>query len=102
MKATYIDLGDGIVEVPWANVEGKQKMADGSWRFKMVGGPYHDMTVRVFPPCDRIVFPRNSGPVVYEINPPIRQGGKWVYIHNPEGDTGPMEQTKMMRVEEQW
>ncbi len=102
MKATYIDLGDGIVEVPWANVEGKQKMADGSWRFKLVGGQYHDMTVRVFPPCDRIVFDTNNGPLVYEITPPVRKGGKWVYIHNPEGDTSPMETVKIMRTEEQW
>lgn len=99
MPRTYIENGDEIIEVPWADIVGDQKMADGSWRFKLVGGPMHDTKVRIYPPCDRIVFPSIfHGPQVYEISPPVRKGStKWVYIHNPEGDTSPMEVVKMMK-----
>lgn len=97
MPKTFIEAGDEIIEVPWADIVGDQKMADGSWRFKLVGGPYHDTKVRIYPPCDRIVFPGNP-PQVYEISPPVRKGGtKWVYVHNINGDTSPMPVTKIMR-----
>lgn len=101
MRGTFVDTGDELVEVPWADVEGIKQMADGSWRFKLIGGPYHDTTMRIYPPCDRIVFPpRNANEgdgVVYEIRPPIKARGKWCYVHNPIGDTSPMETTKLMR-----
>lgn len=102
MRATFIDTDDELIEVPWADIEGIKEMSDGSWRFKLVGGIYHDYTVRVFPPCDRIVFPARNDteqPQVYEIHPPVRKRGKWVYIHNPEGDTSPMAVTKLIRKE---
>lgn len=104
MRATFIEAGDEIIEVPWANIEGIKQMADGSWRFKLIGGPYHDMVMRVYPPCDRIVFPpRNTNEgagVVYEIHPPIKTRGKWVYAHNPVGDTSPPPTTRIMRKKE--
>jgi hypothetical protein len=100
MRATFVDTGNDIVEVPWADIEGIKQMADGSWRFKLVGGPYHDLVVRVYPPCDRIVFPpRNTNEglgVVYEICPPQNKRNKWVYIHNPIGDTAPPPVTRLM------
>jgi hypothetical protein len=95
-RGTFVDTGDELVEVPWAEIEGKKKMADGSWRFALVGGPLHGKEVRVYPPCDRIVFPMET-PAVYEIQPPTKSGGKWAYVHNPLGDTSPMETTKIIR-----
>ena len=99
-RGTFVDVGDEIVEVPWAEIEGRKQKADGSWIFALVGGPYHDSQVRVYPPCDRIVFPAETGPVVYEINPPIRKRGKWCYIYNAAGDTSPMPTTKIIRKKE--
>lgn len=83
MRHTFIDTGADIVEVPWANVEGQKKMADGSWRFRLVGGPYHGMVIRVYPPCDRIEFPKETGTLTYEIHPPLARNEKWVYVYNP-------------------
>jgi hypothetical protein len=99
-RGTFIDTGDEIVEVPWGNIEGRKQKPDGSWIFQLVGGPYHDNQVRVYPPCDRIVFPAETNPVVYEINPPLRKNGKWCYIYNADGDTSPMATTKIIRKKE--
>lgn len=94
MRATFVEANDEIVEVPWTQIEGEKQNKDGSWMFRLVGGPLHDITIRVYPPCDRIVFPpRNTTEgegVVYEINPPLNRKNQWVYVHNPTGDTGPM------------
>lgn len=59
-------------------VEPLKRMKDGSARFKMVGGPYHDMVFRLYPPWDILKFP--SG-LTYELHPPLRKNGKWVYVH---------------------
>ena len=85
-RGTFVDTGDELVEVPWAEIEGKQKMSDGSWRFTLNGGPYHGYVIRVYPPCDTIVFPTEP-PLVYKIHPPLRKGGKWVYIHDMLAET---------------
>jgi hypothetical protein len=101
VRGTFVDDGDDLVEIPWANVEGTKQMADGSWRFKLLGGIYHDNIVRVYPPCDRIVFPprnnMNEPPQVYEISPPTRRGGKWTYNHNPVGDSTSPPTTRIIR-----
>lgn len=60
------------------HVKPKQKMSDGSARFQMVGGPYHGHIFRLWPPWDYIEFP--SG-LRYELSPPLRSNGKWVYVH---------------------
>lgn len=98
-RGTFIDDGEELVEVPWGNIEGIKQMADGSWRFKLIGGPYHDFVVRVYPPCDRIVFPLEP-PAVYEIHPPVTSRAKWAYVHNPVGDPGPMPTTRIIRKSE--
>jgi hypothetical protein len=56
----------------------KQKLKDGSARFQMIGGPYHNYVFRLWPPWDYIKFP--SG-LRYELSPPLRKNGKWVYVH---------------------
>lgn len=96
MRTTFVDTGDELIEVPWGQIEGEKENTDGSWHFKLVGGPYHDMKVRVYPPCDRIVFPLET-PAVYEIHPPMKKAGEWCYLHNPTGDAGPMKETRMIR-----
>ena len=95
-RGTFIDVGDELVEVPWADIQGDKERNDGSWNFTLVGGLHHDMTIRVYPPCDRIVFPGET-PSVYEISPPIKQQNVWCYVHNPLGDAGPMKTTRMIR-----
>lgn len=85
MRTTFVDTGDEIVEVPWADIEGKKQNRDGSWNFTLVGGPFNGITVRVYPPNDKTVFPTDP-PAVYELHPPIRKNGKWVMVHNPLGD----------------
>ncbi len=82
---TYTDSEDNLVTVP-SGIEGIKTMPDGSVRFKMVGGPYHDMVFRVYAPFDHIRFPKNDSypACVYRINPPLRKNGKWVYVHDNE------------------
>ena len=54
-------------------------------RFKLVGGPYHDMTFRLYPPWDVLEFPDGSR---YEIHAPIRKNGRWVYVHTTTPQLG--------------
>lgn len=91
---SYVDDGNDIVYVPQAEVEGSKKNVDGSSMFKLVGGPYHDCTLRVYPPYDEIRFDGNKGfrgqgqgPIVYRIHPPLRSNGKWVYVHDANPDS---------------
>lgn len=63
---------------------GHKPLADGSVRFKLVGGPYHDMVLRLYGPWDRLVF-RMRGHHVYDLAPPVsKRSNKWVYVHNRE------------------
>ena len=64
-------------------VQGVKKMAVGSVRFKLVGGPYHDSVVRLWPPWDYLKFPSHTDGR-YELHPPLKQKGKWVYVWNPD------------------
>lgn len=76
------DKGD-IVHIPVNEITGEKTMKDGSTRFKFVGGPYHDMIFRVFPPYDII---RWEDGTTYEIHPPLnlKRSSKWVYVYNME------------------
>lgn len=80
----YQDRGDeGVHYVPFADVKGIKTLKDGSTRFKFLGGKYHDMIFRVYPPYDTIWWPNGE---TYELSPPInpRKSDKWVYVHNPQ------------------
>jgi hypothetical protein len=79
----YEDRGDeGIIYVPVDDIQGEKTMGDGSTRFKFIGGPYHGMIFRVYPPYDTVWWPDG---VTYELSPPlnIRKSNKWKYVHNP-------------------
>lgn len=66
-------------------IRGESRNKDGSWDFKCIGGPYHDMTFRSYDLSEPLTFDNvpGYGRVVYEICPPAKSGGKWKYIHNP-------------------
>lgn len=77
---TYADSDGDLVTVS-AGIEGIKHFKDGSISFKLIGGPYHDMVVRVYAPFDTIVFPGNHRPkCTYRINPPLSAKGKWCYV----------------------
>lgn len=75
------DNGEDIIHLPVKEVSGEKTLADGSTRFKFIGGPYHDMVFRVYPPYDVIVWPDGT---TYEIHPPLnlKRSSKWVYVYN--------------------
>lgn len=77
---SYQDRGEeGIVYIPIGDVKGIKTLKDGSTRFKFLGGPYHNMVFRVYPPYDTIVWPDGT---TYEIHPPVSlKSDKWVYTH---------------------
>ncbi len=79
----YEDPTTGTIEFTLEDVKGIKAMKDGSVRFKFLGGPYHDMVFRVYPPYDAIVWPNG---LTYEIHPPfnLKKSDKWVYVHNQE------------------
>lgn len=76
--------GDGnIINVPVDEIAGEKRMQDGSMRFKFIGGPYHDMVFRVYPPYDQVVWPDGT---TYQIHPPLnlKRSKKWTYVHVPK------------------
>lgn len=79
----YEDRDGEIVEVPLGEVLGEKKNVDGSLRFKLLGGPYHDMQIRSYYPHDEVVFPSGD---VYELTPPfnLKRSKKWKFVHNME------------------
>lgn len=63
-----------------------ERELEGSARFKLVGGPYHDMTVRLYAPFDDLVFPSGE---TYQLHPPVSQRtDRWVYVHVDKKDSG--------------
>lgn len=52
-------------------------LKDESIRFKLMGGPYHGMTVRLYGPWDELVWPDGTR---YTLHEPL-SGKKWIYIH---------------------
>lgn len=76
------DTEDGYMYVPFDEIKAVKKYGDGSMSFKLVGGKYHGMTVRLYAPYDQVRFPDGE---TYEIHPPIKKSrsNKWVLVHNP-------------------
>lgn len=77
----YEDENGQLVHIPVSEILGEKKMADGSIRFKFIGGPCHDYVLRVYPPYDSVVFPPGD---VYDLSPPmnLKRSKKWVYVYN--------------------
>jgi hypothetical protein len=73
----------GQIEFRVTDVVGIKTLKDGSTRFKLMGGPYHNMVMRVYPPYDTIVYPDG---LTYELHPPfnLNKSDKWVYVYNME------------------
>jgi hypothetical protein len=79
----YQDRGEeGVHYVPFKDVKGISTATDGSTRFKLVGGPMHNYTMRVYPPYDTFWFQDGT---TYELSPPLnpRKTDKWCYVSNP-------------------
>ena len=78
----YEARDDDIIYVPFDDVQGEKKNVDGSMRFKLLGGKYHDMVLRVYPPYDTMWFPDGE---TYELTPPVnmKKSKKWKYVFNP-------------------
>lgn len=68
--------------VPYDDIKAVKKYPDQSMSFKLIGGKYHGMTVRLYAPYDEVRFPDGE---TYEIHPPIKKSrsNKWVLVHNP-------------------
>jgi hypothetical protein len=69
--------------------KGKDARKDGDARFKCIGGPLHEVVVRVWPPYDYLRFRGNDGAYhVYELTPPLASSRStmWVFVHNPDVD----------------
>lgn len=78
----YEDERGELVDIPVKEIQGEKTLQDGSTRFKFIGGPYHDMIFRVYPPYDVIRWPDGT---CYEIHPPLnlKKSSKWVYVYTP-------------------
>lgn len=73
--------------VSMADIKGKDGRADGSFRFKCIGGPLHEVVVRMWPPYDYLRFAGNNGEShVYELVPPLQSARSkaWVLVHNDD------------------
>lgn len=53
--------------------------------FKLVGGPHHGNTVRMYAPWDELVYEDGS---VYEVSPPLGASQMWIYIHKGNVNDG--------------
>jgi hypothetical protein len=78
----YEDERGELVDIPVKEIQGEKTLQDGSTRFKFIGGPYHDLIFRVYPPYDVIRWPDGT---TYEIHPPLnlKKSSKWVYVYTP-------------------
>lgn len=70
-----------IVDIPVSEIKGEKTLTDGSTRFKFLGGPYHDMVFRIYPPYEEL---RWEDGTVYKIHPPLnlKRSSKWVYVYD--------------------
>lgn len=71
-----------------SSIPTKQHKGSNAAHFKLVGGPYHDNTVRLYAPWDDLVFPDGT---TYQLHPPVsKRTDRWVYIHvdNPQEGEG--------------
>ena len=55
------------------------RTADGSAKFKLVGGKYHDIEIRAYAPWQPIVFP-NGDRYVYHPHPVGNRSKRHVYM----------------------
>jgi len=76
------DNGTELVDIPVSEIKGEKTLQDGSTRFKFLGGPYHDMVFRIYPPYDVVRWPDGTA---YELSPPLnlKRSAKWKYVHIP-------------------
>lgn len=78
----YVDKDGEFMYIPFDNVEGEKKHKDGSILFKLLGGKYHDKSIRMYAPYDVMYFPDGT---TYELTPPLnmKKSKKWKLVHNP-------------------
>ena len=82
------DDNGGILEFPDDTITGHKKNQDGSITFKLLGGPYHDMMIRVYKLGEPVTFPNGE---TYVLHPPAKNSRSkhWVYVHQLPG-SGPI------------
>lgn len=80
--AHYEDRDGEFVYVPFDDVKGEKTNTDKSITFKLLGGQYHDMKIRMYAPYDVMWFPDGN---TYELHPPLnmKKSNKWKLVHNP-------------------
>ena len=78
----YVDTGDEFLYIPYDDINAEKKNKDGSLTLKLLGGPYHDLKVRLYAPYDQVRFPCGA---TYEIAPPLKnaRSQKWKLVHSP-------------------
>lgn len=84
--AHYEDRDGEIVYVPLDDIKGEKTNTDGSITFKCLGGPMHDLKLRVYAPWDEVRFPSGD---VYELTPPLnmKRSNKWKFVHTGKVET---------------
>jgi len=88
-KGPLIDCGnpdDELVSVPMAAVQfgAAKENKDGSHTIKLLGGPHHDLEVRVYTPYPRVVFRNELRTDVYRLRPPRLKNGPWMFVHDED------------------
>lgn len=92
------DHGDTI-EVPITEVVPLKLNKDGSATFRMFGGPFHGMIIRIYNDkgraYERVVLEHKGEQCVYKILPPLKGSrAKWVYAYDPS-DTTPLTEQEL-------
>ena len=80
------DDAGNILEVADDAIKATTDNKDGSYTFKCIGGPLHGGVLRVYLPFEPVVLPYPTGDVTYTLHPPVRKGGKWVFVHQGESE----------------
>lgn len=76
----YENNDGDLVDLPVSEIKGEKTLQDGSTRFKFIGGPFHDMIFRVYPPYETVMWPDGT---TYDLSPPLnlKRSKKWCYVH---------------------
>ena len=69
-------IAEQLSKLPSTN---KPRPADGSAKFKLVGGKYHDIEIRAYAPWEPILFP-NGDRYVYNPEPVGNRSKRHVYM----------------------
>lgn len=60
------------------------KKGTDSAYFRLVGGPWHDLKLRLYAPFDTVCFGVGDSRECYELHAPIGKSMDWVYVYTPK------------------